>query len=210
MFALKIAPTYAPDLHLVGVVAGAPPSQFALIYQFLRTSPYRYYLLMVGGGFQAAYGPQAAPLDELLTPLGMSLLADLTLGCDSYLQKTIDQYSIDQIVKADPFSIQAWKQLLTANDPGSFSTASPIPLLIPQGGSDEQIPPASTLLLAQHLCGLGQDLERWIYPGRDHAGVVPIYIPDMTRWLQDRFAGRPNPDPFTPMGEAGVQTMTCP
>jgi len=210
LFALHLATAYAPGLHLVGVVAGAAPSQFGLLYQFLRASPFRYYLLMVAGGYQAAYGPQAAPVDEILTPLGVSLLPELTKGCDAYLQRTLDAYSFDQAVRADPFTVPAWRQLLSANDPASFATASPVPLLMPQGGSDEQIPTASTQLLAQHLCGVGQDLERWIYPGQSHAGVIAVYLPDMVRWLADRFAGRPNPDPMTPAGEAAVQTTTCP
>ena len=210
LFALQLAASYAPELHLVGVVAGAAPSQFGLIYQFLRASPFRYYLLMVAGGFEAGYGPRAAPVDEILTPLGVSLLADLTKGCDDYLQRTLDAYSLNQVVTADPFSVAAWRQLLAANDPESFSTASPTPLLMPQGGSDEQIPTVSTQLLAHHLCGVGQDLERWIYPGQSHAGVVAVYLPDIIRWLADRFAGQPSPDPMTPAGEAGVQTTTCP
>ena len=68
MFALNIGTSYAPELHLKGVVAGAPPSQFNLIYQFLSTSPYRYYLFMVAGAYQSAYGAKAAPLSEVLTP----------------------------------------------------------------------------------------------------------------------------------------------
>ena len=59
MFASNIGPTYAPELKLQGVVAGAPPSQFALIYTFLKTSPYRYYLLMAAGGLNTAYGDTA-------------------------------------------------------------------------------------------------------------------------------------------------------
>jgi hypothetical protein len=210
LFALHLAAGYAPELHLVGVVAGAAPSQFGLIYQFLRASPFRYYLLMVAGGYQAAYGTQAAPVDQILTPLGISLLPDLTKGCDAYLQKTLDAYTFDQAVRADPFTVPAWRQLLTANDPASFASASPVPLLMPQGGSDEQVPTASTQLLARHLCGLGQDLERWIYPGQSHAGVVAVYLPDMIQWLTDRFAGNPNPDPMTPTGGRAVQTTTCP
>ncbi len=63
MFTLHIGPSYAPDLHMKGVVAGAPPSQFDLIYQFLTTSPYRYYLFMVAGAYQSAYGarPRRCP-----------------------------------------------------------------------------------------------------------------------------------------------------
>jgi hypothetical protein len=116
MFALHIGPTYAPQLHLRGVVAGAPPSQFFAIYQFLQTSPFRYYLLMAAGGFNAAYGNQAAPLQQVLTPLGMSLLPDLTKGCSDDVAAATDKYTLAQITKADPFTIPAWKILLDEND----------------------------------------------------------------------------------------------
>ncbi len=55
MFVLHIADTWAPELHLEGVVAGAPPSQFDLVYQYLAASPFKYYLLMVAAGVNAAY-----------------------------------------------------------------------------------------------------------------------------------------------------------
>ncbi|HXX89308.1 MAG TPA: lipase family protein, partial [Acidimicrobiales bacterium] len=123
MFALHIGAGYAPELHLQGVVAGAPPSQFFAIYQFLQGSPYRYYLLMAAGGFNAAYGDAAAPLEQVLTPLGMSLLPLLGKGCADYVAAHTDQYSLSQITKADPFTVPAWQTLLDENDPGTFTTA---------------------------------------------------------------------------------------
>jgi len=210
MFTLHIGSTYAPDLHLKGVVAGAPPSQFNLIYDFLKTSPYRYYLFMAAGGYNTAYGNRAAPLSEVLTALGMRLLPDLDKGCAGYLAKVIDPYAITQIAKGDPFTVPAWRTLLMENDPEDFTAASPVPLLIIQGGADEQIPVISTQLLATHLCGVGQDLERWIYPGQSHAGVIGPSAPDMVRWIADRFAGGPDPDPYAPVGMPGIQTTTCP
>ena len=94
MFALNIGSSYAPDLHLQGVVAGAPPSQFYAIYQFLQTSPYRYYLFMAAGGFNAAYGDKVAPLDQVLTPLGISLLPDLDKGCSDYVAQVTSKYTL--------------------------------------------------------------------------------------------------------------------
>jgi pimeloyl-ACP methyl ester carboxylesterase len=210
MFALHIGTSYAPELHMEGVVAGAPPSQFNLIYQFLTTSPYRYYLFMAAGGYQSAYGAKAAPLSKVLTPLGLKLLPDLNKGCSDYVSKVIDKYTIAQITTGDPFKIPAWKTLLAENDPESFDSASPVPLLIIQGGADEQIPVASTQLLAQHLCGVGQDLERWIYPGQSHAGVIGPSFDDMVHWIKDRFAGVADPDPYAPTGLSDVATTTCP
>ena len=210
MFALNIGPTYAPELNLKGVVAGAPPSQFSLVYTFLKSSPYRYYLLMAAGGLNVAYGNQLAPLDQVLTPAGMKLVPDLAKGCTDYLSKVMGNLDVTKLVKADPFTLPAWRKVLMMNDPGAFTTVNAVPLLMIQGGNDEQIPVPSTQLLAQHLCKLGQNLERWIYPGQSHAGVITPSAPDMIHWIADRFAGGANPDPYQPKGQAGIETTTCP
>jgi pimeloyl-ACP methyl ester carboxylesterase len=210
MFTLHIGTSYAPDLHMKGVVAGAPPSQFSLIYDFLKTSPYRYYLFMVAGAYNSAYGNTAAPLSKVLTPLGVSLLPALSKGCSDYAAKVIDKYTAAQFTKGDPFDVPQWKTLLMENDPENFASASPVPLLIIQGGADEQIPVVSTQLLAQHLCQEGQDLERWIYPGQSHAGVIGPSFNDMVHWIKDRFAGVADPDRYAPTGLPGVGTTTCP
>ncbi len=209
MFGLHLGASYAPELHLAGVVAGAPPSQFGAIYDFLTTSPYRFYLFMAGVGFEHAYGPAKAPLDAILTPTALKLEPVVNGGCFNYLQTKIDHYRLAQIVKTNPFNVPQWKALLTENDPGSFTTPVQAPLLIIQGGSDEQIPVISTQLLATHLCGIGQDTERWIYPVRNHTGVLAPSSVDMVHWITDRFAGDPNPDPYQPVGQPGIQTSTC-
>ena len=209
MFALHIGPTYAPDLHMKGVVAGAPPSQFAYIYAFLRTSPYRYYLFMAAKGFNVGYGNNAAPLQEVLTPLAMSKLPILSMGCADYVASIVDRYSLAQAVKSNPFDVPKWRALITANDPENFSAASPVPLLIIQGGADEQIPVVSTQLLAQHLCSLHQTVQRWIYPGQSHAGVIAPSMADMVHWIGDRLANQSAPDPYKPTGMPGVETSSC-
>jgi pimeloyl-ACP methyl ester carboxylesterase len=209
MFASNIGPTYAPELKLAGVVAGAPPSQFSLIYTYLLTSPYRYYLLMAAGGLNTAYGKQA-PLDQVLTPAGMKLIPLLDQGCAGDLSKRLGTVDVARLTKGDPFKVPSWRKVLRANDPQSFTKPSPAPLLMIQGGSDEQIPPVSTKILADHLCGIHQDLERWIYPGRSHSGVITPSANDMTRWISDRFAGGASPDPYLPTGQADIDITTCP
>ena len=210
MFALHIASTWAPELHLDGVVAGAPPSQFGLIYSFLKTSPFRYYLLMAAGGLNAAYGDAAAPLDQVLTPAGMALIPDLEKGCSDFLSKQMGHLAISSVTKSDPFTIPAWRTVLMANDPQNFASPGAAPLLMIQGGNDEQIPVVSTQILARHLCSIGQNLERWIYPGQSHAGVVAVSAPDMIHWIADRFAGAANPDPYVPTAQNDIARTRCP
>jgi alpha-beta hydrolase superfamily lysophospholipase len=210
MFGLHIADTWAPELHLMGVVAGAPPSQLSLVYQALKNSPFRYYLLMTAAGWNAAYGDQAAPLDAVLTPLGLQVLPEVDNGCTDHLSQVSSAYSTDQLTKTDPNTVPEWARLLKINDPGQFNAAAPEPLLIIQGGNDEQIPVAATAIMFDQLCALGQTEQRWIYPGQSHAGVIGASLTDMLTWIGDRFAGDTNPDPYAPVGQTDVQTQTCP
>ncbi len=209
MFSLAIGDTYAPELTLKGVVAGAPPSQFQFIYDFLKTSPFKYYLLMVGAGWNSAYGNAVAPLSEVATPKAISLLPILEQGCSGYIAAQTQRYPTSQLIKVDPSTVPAWRQLEVANDPGQLTTASPAPLLIIQGGADEQIPVATTQLLEQHECAIGQEAQRWVYPGLSHAGVIPVSVPDMVHWISDRFAGIAAPDPYQPTAATGIDITNC-
>jgi hypothetical protein len=115
--------------------------------------------------------------------------------------------------------VPSWSALMKENDPGAFTTVGRVPVLIIQGGADEQIPVPSTQSLAQQYCQLGATVERWVYPGQSHAGVIPVSMPDMVHWMADRFAaGVPStstsaplpPDPYQPVGEPGVTSSACP
>ncbi|MFM8236996.1 MAG: lipase family protein [Actinomycetota bacterium] len=210
MHALRIGSDYAPELDQRGVVAGAPPSQFPLLYDFLKQSPFKHYLLMAAGGINAAYGDEQAPLDAILTPAGMELLPILDEGCVGEVGERLAPIDAESLVKMNPFENDQWKQVLTENDPQSFTTTSPTPLLIIHGGNDEQIPTVSSEWVAKHLCGLGQDLSRWVYPGQSHAGVVGASVGDMLTWMEHRFAGDATPDPMTPTGQDDVIATRCP
>ncbi|MSO17709.1 MAG: hypothetical protein CK520_01940 [Actinobacteria bacterium] len=210
MYAHNIAPKYAPELNLKGVVAGAPPSQFDLIYDYLKTSKYRYYLLMSAGGLNAAYGDKAAPLDKVLTPKGIALLDELDKGCSDHLSKTLGAVSIDETNLANPFSVPEWKKLFLANDPKNFTSTNDIPLLIIHGGADEQIPTVSSQLLTTKLCGLGQGMQRWVYPGQSHSGVIATSATDMVNWMKARFAGGPVSADSAPSGQTDTEVTGCP
>jgi pimeloyl-ACP methyl ester carboxylesterase len=210
MYTLKSGPEYVDDLDLKGVVAGAPPSQFEYIYNFLKESEYRYYLLMAAGGLNEAYGDEEAPLDEVLTPEGIALLPQLDEVCAGELAERTSTVDIATVTKGDPFENPAWREVLAANDPQQFTTASPVPLLMIHGGNDEQIPVVSSQLLAEHLCDIDQNLIRWVYPGQTHAGVIAPSSNDMIQWMKNRFDDGTNPDPYAPTGQGDVEVMRCP
>jgi hypothetical protein len=222
MFALDIAASYAPKFHLKGVVAGAPPSQLHALYSFLMNSPFRYYLLMLVVGLNAAYGDQLAPLDQILTPAGMALVPEIQRGClsiakyglrqpvNDLLPAELQNVTIESAIKVDPFTIPAWRKILDANDAQSFTTPAAAPLLIIQGSADEEVPASTTQRLEQHECSIGQDLEQWTYPGQNHVLALVASVSDVGHWIRDRFAGVAEPDPYVPTGLPGIQQTRCP
>ena len=52
-------------------------------------------------------------------------------------------------------------------------------------------------------------MQRWVYPGQSHAGVIGPSAGDMTHWIADRFANGANPDPYVPTGQSDIQKITC-
>lgn len=215
MFSLHIAESWAPELNLTGVVAAAPPSQFDLIYQFLVTSPYRFYLIMVAAGINAAYGDVEAPLPEVLNAAGIAKIGLVDEGCGDYLYEQASGIEVNSLMvqQADgtynPVSNPIWGPLVRAQDPGGFKSGASAPLLIVHGGADEQIPTVSSEMLAGQLCSVGQGLERWVYPDQSHAGVLWPSEADTLEWLDNRFAGVAAPDPMYPTGQADAQASVC-
>ncbi len=188
LFANQIAAAYAPELDVLGTVAGAPPSQLSLIAGALKDSPFRFYLGMVVAGWSAAY-PNADP-SQVLTPEGVERLAAVDEGCGGELAAAWSELPYDALVSADPSTIEPWKSLLVENDPGFVAGESPI--LIIHGEQDEQIPVVSSQLLLDRMCGIGQVVERKTYPG-SHAGVIGPSLPDMLAWIDARLAGEAPP-----------------
>lgn len=212
MYVDAIAKTYAPELTLKGVVAGASPSQFPFIYAALKTSSFAHYLLMGAAGLNAWYGDKLAPLSQVLTPTAMAMLPTLSQGCSGAIADLVRPYvqagNFAALVKADPYTLPAWKTILNANDPARLSHLS-APLLMIQGGVDEQIPVVSTGLLYNQMCALPSakryTVQRWVYPGMSHSGVIDVSYQDMYTWLGDQLANHPaTAFAYTPVGLNGV------
>ena len=191
LFANQIAEEWAPELEVIGTVAGAPPSQLPLIATALRESPFRYYLGMAALGWNAAYPD--ADLSLVLSPLGEELVQEAEEVCaGEELAESWNAHAYEELITNDPNTVEPWKTLLVENDPGYVAGASPV--LIIHGGNDEQIPVVSSQLLVDRMCGVGQVVQRRVYDGQSHAGVIGPSMPDMLEWIDARLAGEEPPD----------------
>jgi pimeloyl-ACP methyl ester carboxylesterase len=178
----------APDLDLVGVAAGAPPSQLDLLSTFLQGSDFQGYLIMVGAGLAVSY-PEL-DLKSVTNPEYHYLLDELENGCTGYVMDLVNPIPFSDLLSvADIFAIPEWSARLTENDTNQLPNQAPVIIL--HGDQDEQIPIISSEFLLGQLCGLPDHapLERRVYPGATHTSAVLDYFDDLVSWLEARVEG---------------------
>ena len=180
----------APDLDLVGVAAGAPPSQFALLSAFLQGSAFQGYLVMAAASLAATY--DELDLGAVMNPANLHLLDELEKGCTDHIFDVFNEIPYEELVSVDDiFAIPAWNARLMENDTNQLPNQ--VPVVILHGDQDEQIPVVTSAALFAQLCAFADHapLERRVYEGEGHGSVVPAYLDDLTAWLEARVAGEP-------------------
>lgn len=186
LFAGELAPTYAPDLKVLGVVAGAPPSGLRALVDRLATSKFRGYVFMVAAGFKAAYPD--LDLNAVLTPPAVQRLGIVDTACTDAVFKAFETTPYADLVKPAGLDSGAWAAKTALNEPGTKKIAAPV--LIVHGDKDEQIPVDTSATLQQRMCKLGTSVERRVYAGQDHRGAALASISDVMVWMADRLAGK--------------------
>ena len=184
---------YAPELQLLGVASGAPPSQFSLLYDVLLGGPFQGYLAMASAAFAEAY--DEIELDQVYTDEAIALMDVLETGCTGEVFEVFNPLSKEQMLKVpSPLGVSPWDRVIIENDVSGAPV--PVPLLILHGSDDEQIPAISSQILLGQLCvqpGQGPTI-RIEYPGHNHGSVLAAQRDDLLGWIGDRFAGEPAPN----------------
>ena len=188
LFAGQLAPTWTPELDVVGVVAGAPATELPLIAKALQNGPFQGYLALGAAGLNAAE-PERADLSIVMSDQAIELLDVVDTGCAGEVHEVYTKLPYEEFAIADPGEVEPWRSILLENDPGHVKTDTPIYLY--QGEADEQIPVAASGLLFERLCALGQVVERHTYPDQTHAGVIAVAWEGFEAWMEARVSGVP-------------------
>ncbi len=183
---------YAPELELIGAVAGAPPSQFDLLYNVLVDGPFKGYIVMALAAFDAVY-PEVV-LEDLVPQPTLDLFPVLEEECLEHVFETFNPLTREEIsLLPDPLAVEPIKSLTEEND--VKNKAIQTPLLIIHGEADEQIPVVSSQFLVGQLCVLDNSvsIQRNTYPGEGHSAALFAAADDIFAWAADRFAGEEPP-----------------
>jgi len=187
-----LAPTYAPDVNVVGVAALAPASDLkALVEQVKDTLEGR----VLGAYILTAYSdiyPDVS-FDHYVRPTARVLVreaADRCLDIPEAIPSVVTAVlSRQPIYAVDPLTGALGRRLAQNTPTGSIKA----PLLIAQGLNDHLVLPSLQRSYVNRLCDSGQSVEYRTYRSRDHLSLVwpgsPL-VPNLLAWTQARFEAR--------------------
>jgi len=185
LFAGELASSYAPELELLGVAAGAPPADIELILPAAASIPAAAnYFIEATGGFHAAY-PQADPAD-FLTPEALAKLPLLEELCSGDIGDAFRAIP-EGLTTRSPGDVPPWPKLMRKNSAGNRKTEAPV--LVFQGGADPLVLPALTDAFARKACDRGDTLDYRVYAGEDHVGALFAARDDILAFFAARLDG---------------------
>ena len=184
----------APELELIGVAAGAPPTDLAANFREASDPNARAYLTALTADSWSRYFDTPLDIGKRRTP---GIIRKLASNCISStamprLGALVGMIALRSDLKNDDFAARKpWSRIMAAN---SVSPSFSVPLLLAQTREDPLVSPQVTRTFARKACLRGLKV-RWIdLPGKDHATTASQSAFATLQWIEDRFGGAPAPD----------------
>jgi hypothetical protein len=187
-FAGELAPSYAPELNLVGVATGGVPADLEAVARFNDGNVGFSLVLGAAVGYAAAYPD--VPFTEILNDTGRATVPRVAKACTVELATIAPLRRLrDFVTVPDPLADPRWQARLADNRAGTRAPAAPVYLY--HGTADELIPIAVGRQLRAQWCGLGVSVRWQEIPLAEHILGVAVGGPAALTWLGDRFADKP-------------------
>jgi len=197
LFGAQLAPTYAPELSLLGVAVAAPAVELGELLDDdipdvsgVTISAYAF------DAYQKVYGPKdpALQVSAIVSPAGVAAIPLMTPLCLLTQNKELHAIAdplVGKFLTADPNTTQPWATLLRQNTPGATRIAKP--MLVAQGEADALVKPTTTEHYVEQLCANDEHVEFRGYPGLDHGEIAEALVPTLIPWMNDLVASRATP-----------------
>ncbi|MEU7530937.1 lipase family protein [Saccharothrix sp. NPDC042600] len=181
----ELAPTYAPELDVVGIAAGGTPADLTAVARHLEGGVGFGFLLLAAFGLDSAYDELDLP--AYLNEKGRTVYATQQDACVD----AVFGYAFGRIADyttSNPLSRPDWQARLAENRLGAHPPTAPVYLY--HGLVDEIIPLAQAQTLRREYCAAGVDVTWGVFLG-EHVTTLVSAAGGVVSYLADRFAGKP-------------------
>ncbi len=204
-WASELAPTYAPELNIVGVAEGGIPVDFAHNLAYINgSSTWSGVIPAVLVALSRAYG---ADLSTYLSPYGEELAGQVAHACIGSFEGAYPGLTIQKLLKPQfqdflhiPLFVHIVDELIMGSVPGHPGE----PLLMAVGDSDGTgdgiMVTADVEGLAHEYCAEGVPVELTVYDGLDHTETAVPFEASALTFLEGRFDGAPFVDGCSSVG----------
>jgi len=198
--AAELASSYAPDLHVVGTYAGAPPADLKELFPYADGSALVGVVGYALNSVITTYPEFEQAIRSKMTPRGADLLYKVQDQCiaetiTKFMFRHLQPYfneDINQLVKEEPFA-----SLFDMQKIGKYKPNAPVMIL--SNRFDPLVPYGPARQLAIDWCAQGADVQFWTNeePPFLNKLVVNHALPMLVdgeramQWVADRFNGLP-------------------
>lgn len=194
LFAAQMAPSYAPDLHVIGVVAAAPATGLSTLMAVIGApvgAQFMPYSIPAAYSWTQTYDD--LPITDVFSAAGARFAStEVTRGCSDQVAAAIVAHHLRpaQVFQAGAENDPVVVAHARANDPGTVRTS--VPMLVVQGTADGTVPPALTdSFMTTKACPIGDTVQYLHVTGATHGTVVFEAAPTIVAWMDARRAGEP-------------------
>jgi pimeloyl-ACP methyl ester carboxylesterase len=187
--AAELQPSYAPELHLKGVLAGGVPADMLMLVNHLNGN-------VTGGAGVAlatlvglSHANPKLDLESKLTPEGKQIIERVKQSCLIEDLTVFGTTTVGQVTNPDVLSDPEWQKAYRASLLGTKKPGAPAYLY--HGTADTIVPFAQGDMLYHGWCTQGASVQYEAIPGAEHLTGFLLGAPAGIQWLTERLAGEP-------------------
>ncbi|CRK53470.1 Triacylglycerol lipase [Rhodococcus sp. RD6.2] len=194
-WAAALAPTYAPELDIVGAAEGGAPMNMVKMASTLGTNPHPAFGLAMAAalGLEREY-PERMNVTAQLNDNGRWLQSMIRDGCTNEIMfwgvgRSAAQVTDNVNFMDDP---SAW-QVMEENSLELYPGVPSVPIFEWHSPTDALVPVDAIDNTVRRYCDAGIPVQTLLTPSPDHLSAAVLGLPQALDWLDARFRGVPAP-----------------
>ncbi|MBJ8344143.1 lipase [Antrihabitans sp. YC2-6] len=194
-WAAALAPTYAPELNIVGVAEGGVPMNLVKMARGLGDQPHPVFGLALAAaiGLEREY-PDRFPISDQMNARGLALRNSVANGCTNEILAFGAGHSVVELASSMSFASNplAW-EVGDENSVELYPGVPTAPIFEWHAPQDALIPVDSIVATVNRYCAAGARVQSELFPSPDHLTTAVLGAPAALNYLDQRFQGIPAP-----------------